>query len=750
MPIVKCSFDLHAQGVRRWLTMMTLTKFRVQNFRSIMDSGWIDCDDITSLIGINEAGKSNLILALWKLKPAREELESEINSLHDMPRHMYTQWENIPEKIEFINAGFILDNELRNKIVELSGCDLSATEIIEVTRKYDGKYVILFPGYYRTGSINVKTIIDIVENARNDIEGLNEKTKSEEGIKDKVLTVLGKISAYALGKESFTESDLKEINTMYPSNLKKSATSEIFPKFEALKSNIVKAFSALKTINPAENKNICNLIVAEMPSFVYYSNYGNLDAEIYLPHAVKLLNGEKIPGFDNIAKVRTLRVLFEFVNLDPDEILELGQDPLKQERIRTITKTIYTNQPNSPKISNEEEVVDLELNNDAIKDAERNKTARAIKLDSASSNLTKSFNEWWRQGEYIFSFDADGDYFKIWVSDRNRSSRIELHKRSTGLQWFLSFYLVFLVESREAHKGAVLLLDEAGLTLHPLAQKDLLAFFENLAEENQIIHTTHSPFLVDTNNIDRVKVVFVNKDGFTVASNNLRDGIDVSNKSSVYAAHAALGFSVSDVILQGCNPIIVEGSSDQYYLNAIKLYLIQNKKIAPEKELVFLPAGGTSTKGVQGIIGILGGKSEELPAILIDSDKNGDSLKKNLISGVYNGENAKYIISIEDITGICNSEVEDLIPYELMKNHVDKILRNDEYVDFDDFYIEREPFIPQIEIFAKNNNIELATGWKVELSKSVKMQLLKSKRRIGDNYIEKWIKLFTIFISGNN
>lgn len=62
--------------------MMTLKRFRVTNFRSIMDSGWIDCDDVTSLVGINEAGKSNVILALWKLRPVRD---GEIDPLHDMP-----------------------------------------------------------------------------------------------------------------------------------------------------------------------------------------------------------------------------------------------------------------------------------------------------------------------------------------------------------------------------------------------------------------------------------------------------------------------------------------------------------------------------------------------------------------------------------------------------------------------------------------------------------------------------------------
>ena len=39
---------------------MKLVRYRVMNFRSVKDSGWINCDDVTTLVGINEAGKSNL------------------------------------------------------------------------------------------------------------------------------------------------------------------------------------------------------------------------------------------------------------------------------------------------------------------------------------------------------------------------------------------------------------------------------------------------------------------------------------------------------------------------------------------------------------------------------------------------------------------------------------------------------------------------------------------------------------------
>jgi hypothetical protein len=97
-----------------------------------MDSGWIDCDDITSLIGINEAGKSNLISALWKLNPARNEGESRIDMLDDLPRHKHTEWESTPEKITFVYARFMLDSTLRAKVVGEFKCEESAIEIVEI------------------------------------------------------------------------------------------------------------------------------------------------------------------------------------------------------------------------------------------------------------------------------------------------------------------------------------------------------------------------------------------------------------------------------------------------------------------------------------------------------------------------------------------------------------------------------------------------------------------------------------------
>jgi len=151
--------------------MMTLKRFRVTNFRSIMDSGWIENDDVTTLVGINEAGKSNVILALWKLKPVRD---GEIDILHDMPTKEYTSWRTIPEQIEFISAEFELDSDLISQVVSLCDCERDAASLVRITRKYDGKYYVSFPSFIKVDHID-KSIVEKLVDGRipsNDIHRL--------------------------------------------------------------------------------------------------------------------------------------------------------------------------------------------------------------------------------------------------------------------------------------------------------------------------------------------------------------------------------------------------------------------------------------------------------------------------------------------------------------------------------------------------------------------------------------------------
>lgn len=224
------------------MIMMTLKRFRVTNFRSIMDSGWIECDDVTSLVGVNEAGKSNVILALWKLKPVRD---GGIDALHDMPTKKYAAWRASPEKITFISADFELDGTLVDKVAKLCDCDRAAVSVVNIKRRYDGKYVVSFPNYQKATDIKSSSVAGTVLDARDQLMLLSEKTKAETGIKEKVMNLYDEILSLLEGKEFLSLSDYETITELYPSNLVKSATSEIYPHYTATKNTIEKAFQIL-------------------------------------------------------------------------------------------------------------------------------------------------------------------------------------------------------------------------------------------------------------------------------------------------------------------------------------------------------------------------------------------------------------------------------------------------------------------------------------------------------------------------
>lgn len=696
--------------------MMKLRRFYVRKFRSVDDSGWIDTDTITTLVGINEAGKSNLLLALWKLNPARD---GEINLLTDIPRGLYSSLRDNPDKPDFIEAEFGLDSDQIVKVSELTGYPAEDISIVNVKCNYNGYRSVHFPNARDALHISSDEVRKILDKARIELDGLDEQGKGEKGVKNSADNAF-QGAVESIEADSIDSKQLDQINSLLGTVSSSLKTSQIAPLIRRTVKNIEVLKQRINRPHPNDSQNAKGYILEELPSFVYYSSYGNLDSEIYLPHVIENLKRSDLVG-RIAAQTRTLRVLFNFVSLDPKEILDKGREPAGQ--------------------LNQHGKIIQKPTQDEIDKAREDKRERDVLLHSASTRLTKEFRKWWQQGNYVFDLAADGNHFRIWVSDEERPAKIELENRSTGLQWFLSFFLVFLVESEEAHKGAIVLLDEAGLSLHALAQKDLVKFFEDLSKTNQLIHTTHSPFLVNIDHIDRVKVVYVDNNGYTVASSDLRAGERSPQQSkSIYAVHAALGLTVSEAILQGCHPVIVEGTSDQYYLSAIKNHLINQGHLTPKREIVFPPSGGV--KGVTSVAAILASKDEELPFVLLDSDKNGRDFKKKLFSGQYKGSE-KRVVEVNDVLDLKNAEIEDLIPFDLLRPAITRLFRDIESEFFEDIYDSENTIVLQIEDFADRHNVVLEIGWKVELSRQVKARLLQGKANVDEDRLEMWQSLFS-------
>lgn len=691
---------------------MILSRFRVTEFRSVKDSGWIDAEQITALIGTNESGKTNILLPLWKLNPADG---GKIDLKADLPRDQYHIYRSADHKPVFISAEYSLSEEERLALATLSGHNSDEFSRIVVSKDFDGNLYFNFP----SAKEQMPSVIDqakgIITTCKGTLEAGNDATgKTETERREKALHIINSTLEILKGQDfraalTGADKELEKFDEGVKSSVTCAAMSNASQQLKALISECNK---------PALSKTekVTAYIKEHMPKYVYYSNYGNLDSQIYLPQVLQNLNRKDL-GIKDAAKARTLKTLFKFVKLDPWEITDLGADVSgnpSQEQIDSIFEK---------------------------------KKEREILLASASSSFTKSFNEWWKQGNYTFEFQADGNFFRIWVSDSERPERIELEARSTGLQWFFSFYLVFLVESEQHHQNAILLLDEPGVTLHPLAQKDLFLFFENLAHNNQILYTTHSPFMVDSNHLERVRSIYIDASGKTVASPDLRAAERLHGKNqpqSIYPAHAALGLSVSDTLLINCTPVLVEGESDQVYLSALKNLLISKGEISPLKDLVFIPTGGV--KGIKATTAILSGASENKPFVLLDGDKPGLKMAAELKGDFYAAEQEK-VITVSEYTALPNGEIEDLFPKSKLGRLVSRFLPRPEEVDedFDDVVVEDQPICDQIEVFAKTHGIALELGWKVRFATTVKKEILKGTGKViceDDDEFSKIVSLF--------
>ena len=694
---------------------MKLNRFRVTNFRSVDDSGWIEVDPVTALIGINESGKTNLLLPLWKLNPARD---GEIQPTSDFPKAHFGQIRADPDSHPFITAEFTIHNEAE-VLAQAAGIAMEDVRVVQVTRYFDGHYQIRFPEHTPETTVATKRVVGQLDSTATKIEKAD-ALKQESSLKSSLVEGLAWARDTLPNQEEMSSPQLETLRDgvadLLPDNPAK--TSVIVPMVQQLVDSLGEESRQLSAPDPGEVEEVRQTVISAMPEFVYYSNYGNLDSEIYLPHVVENLEREDL-GPKEAGKARTLRVLFSFVQLQAEEILELGRD--------------FQDSNDPTREPTDEELEEL---NEA-------KRTRSILLQSAGTKLTTKFRDWWKQGDYRFRFEADGNHFRIWVADDRRPTEVELESRSTGLQWFLSFYLVFLVESSGQHRRAVLLLDEPGLSLHPIAQRDLSAFFESLSATNPIIYTTHSPFLVDADRLERARKVYIANDGTTKATPDLRYSDDSSPQTgAAYAVHSALGLSVAESLLVGCQPVIVEGPSDQLYLTAIKSLLVSGGRITPGRELVFPPAGGTRAARI--VASILTGKDETLPVMLLDADAAGRQMKKAITSNLY-ADNPELVLLVGDFVDYADAEIEDLLPFGLLADEMDRIEREPE-VRLGDVMREGEPFVGQVKAWASDHGIELTPDWKVKLAKRVKERALtQGVVEFDDCVVKRWVRLFTAF-----
>lgn len=174
---------------------------------------------------------------------------------------------------------------------------------------------------------------------------------------------------------------------------------------------------------------------------------------------------------------------------------------------------------------------------------------------------------------------------RLSIQINSGNGNMNLSERSNGLKWYLSFFITLLANGLLDEK-VIFLIDEPGISLHVEAQKKLLELFNSkgVIGSNQIIYTTHSPFMIDKNNIDSVRAM-EKINGQSKILKIYSDDIDrASRLETLSPLLNAIGMKLSDNVgfdVSKVN-ILTEGITDFIYLSAMKQYLdIENCVIVP-------------------------------------------------------------------------------------------------------------------------------------------------------------------------
>ncbi|MGH9497786.1 MAG: AAA family ATPase [Terriglobales bacterium] len=207
-------------------------------------------------------------------------------------------------------------------------------------------------------------------------------------------------------------------------------------------------------------------------------------------------------------------------------------------------------------------------------------------LRAVSNQITDQIFKYWSQNKHL---DVDirldhsrasdpppfnaGWIFRTRIDNRRHRADTSFDDRSRGFVWFFSF-LVWFYQLRQLYgNNLVILLDEPGLSLHARAQADLLRYInEQLRPHYQVIYTTHSPFMIDADNLLSARTVedVVVKDPATgeekLYGTKVSEDVLSTDPDTVSPLQRVLDYEITQTLFIGKHTLLVEGPSDLVYL----------------------------------------------------------------------------------------------------------------------------------------------------------------------------------------
>lgn len=296
-----------------------------------------------------------------------------------------------------------------------------------------------------------------------------------------------------------------------------------------------------------------------------------------------------------------------------------------------------------------------------------------------NKNVSLPFNEFYSQEKIDFSLRVEENEIKFLLSTTD--TNLSYSERSDGLKWYFNLFIKMRATDLD-YRNVIYIMDEPGVKLHVNAQKELIELFYELStNDNQIIYTTHSPFMIN-DNFNTLRPIIKDEEGYTKIYNKYNSIPDSPSKlETLTPIFYTMGFDYRFNIGPSITKvnIVTEGISDANYLNA---YFYQKKLKKSDKPNV-IPSIGVSN--IDKIVSILIGWGCKY-FILLDNDKQGRDEYKELLE--------KLCVPVENIcftdgTNFLNNKIDHTIENVFSDKDYNNYINKEDYSNFKSDYSKK-------------------------------------------------------------
>ena len=323
----------------------------------------------------------------------------------------------------------------------------------------------------------------------------------------------------------------------------------------------------------------------------------------------------------------------------------------------------------------------LELGGISMETFEDSTLTRYNAVEQAENRIEDRINEAWSQKSLNINinWDSSEETINLLIQDQlNPDSATDERpltypsQRSAGFQWFLSFYINLLAESNNSGlESKVLLLDDPAVYLHPEGKRDWLESVNDIGKNEQVVFSSHSPYLIDKRYPSRIRAVEDTPRGGT----KIREDIFKSDSHTLEPLRNALGVDLGSSPFISRRQLLVEGPTEYYIVAAVANYFSQelDRNLFGWKELSVMPV-----RGAPNVIGQASWLASEGIdyAIMLDSDQEGrDALER--IENHNPDIDSDRVVMLENRSNSEDVVTEDMFDPELYVSEF-----NAEYEDF--------------------------------------------------------------------